>query len=161
MKKCLLTVIILVCVTRLHAQSITLLNLINLTSLNNAQAGTTLTNNKVWAMQYGEELNGFVVEHYKTTEQPVKKETIILGAGFKTATGAVLHTVSYVSPTIKDAINLVGQTKTAGLTMFFQGSDKKDNIYIYENFLYHVVVRLAIDNSKGVIDITQKHVFAQ
>ncbi|MFD2147153.1 hypothetical protein [Mucilaginibacter antarcticus] len=45
--------------------------------------------------------------------------------------------------------------------MFFQGSDARDNIYIYESFLYHVVIRLAINNSKGVIDITQKHALVQ
>lgn len=161
MKRYLLTLIVFVCGTQVYGQSITLLNLINLTSLNNVQAGTTLTANKVWAMQYGEELSGFVVEHYQSTAQPVKKETIILGNGFKTASGSVLHTVSYVSPTIQDVINLVAQTKTASLVKFFQGSDKKDNIYIYDNFLYHVIVRLSIDNSKGVIDITQKLVFAE
>jgi hypothetical protein len=81
--------------------------------------------------------------------QPVKKETIIIGQGFKTANGSILRTVSYVSPNTQDVINLVGQTKTSGLAIFFQGSDAKDNIYIYENFLYHMVVRLALDNSKG------------
>lgn len=161
MKKYLLLVLFYLCCNPLRAQSITLLNLLNLANLNNAQAGNTLTANKVWAMQYGEELNGFVVEHYQTTAQPVKKETIIVGTGFKTATGSVLHTVSYVSPTIQDVINLVGEAKKAGLNMFFQGSDPKDNIYIYDNFLYHVVIRLAINNSKGVIDITQKHAFTQ
>ncbi|MES2809009.1 MAG: hypothetical protein V4619_10315 [Bacteroidota bacterium] len=161
MKKYLLIVLFYMCCNQLHAQSITLLNLLNLANLNNAQIGTTLSANKVWALQYGEELNGFVVEHYQTTAQPVKKETIICGTGFKTATGAVLHSLSYVSPTIQDVINLVGETKKAGLNMFFQGSDPKDNIYIYENFLYHVVVRLAINNSKGVIDITQKHALVQ
>jgi hypothetical protein len=161
MKKYLLTLIVYLCCTHLYAQSISLLNLINLTSLNNAQAGTTLTSGKVWYMQYGEELNGFVVEHYQSMSQPVKKETIIIGSGSKTATGAILRTVSYVSPNSQDVINLVGQTKTAGLTIFFQGSDAKDNIYIYDNFLYHVVVRLALDNNKGVIDITQKKVFVE
>lgn len=161
MKKYLLTLIIYLCCTNLHAQSISLLNLINLTSLNNAQAGNTLTAGKVWYLQYGEELNGFVVEHYQSVAQPVKKETIIIGTGFKTASGAVLHTVSYVSPKTQDVINLVGQTKTSGLAIFFQGSDAKDNIYIYENFLYHMVVRLSLDNSKGTIDITQKQVFVE
>jgi hypothetical protein len=161
MKKYLLTLIVYLCCTHLHAQSISLLNLINLTSLNNTQAGTTLTSGKVWYMQYGEELNGFVVEHYQSMAQPVKKETIIIGTGFKTASGSVLHTVSYVSPNAQDVINLVGQIKTSGLAIFFQGSDAKDNIYIYENFLYHMVVRLALNNSKGVIDITQKQVFVE
>jgi hypothetical protein len=161
MKKYLLTLLVYLCCTQLHAQSISLLNLINLTSLNNAQAGTTLTSGKQWYMQYGEELNGFVVEHYQSMAEPVKKQTIIIGQGFKTASGSILRTVSYVSPNPQDVINLVGQTKTSGLAIFFQGSDVKDNIYIYENFLYHVVVRLALDNSKGVIDITQKQVFVE
>jgi hypothetical protein len=161
MKKYLLTLLVYLCCTQLHAQSISLLNLINLTSLNNAQAGTTLTSGKVWYMQYGEELDGFVVEHYQSMSQPVKKETIIIGKGFKTANGSILRTVSYVSPNAQDVINLVGQTKISGLAIFFQGSDVKDNIYIYENFLYHMVVRLALDNSKGVIDITQKQVFVE
>ncbi|MFD2863912.1 hypothetical protein [Mucilaginibacter antarcticus] len=161
MKKYLLIVLFYLYCNQLQAQSISLLNLINLANLNNTQIGSTLTSNKVWAMQYGEELDGFVVEHYQTTAQPVKKETIIGGVGFKTATGSVLHTVSYVSPNVQYVINLVAETKKAGLNMFFQGSDARDNIYIYESFLYHVVIRLAINNSKGVIDITQKHALVQ
>lgn len=161
MKKCLLILLFYLCCNQLHAQSITLLNFINLVNFNNDQAGTTLTSNKVWAMQYGEDLNGFVVHHYQTTAQPVKKETIITGTGVKTATGGALYTVSYISPRVQDVLNLVGQSKQAGLTMFFQGSDPKDNIYVYENFLYRMVVRIAIDNSKGVIDVSQKHVVVE
>jgi hypothetical protein len=161
MKKYLLTLIIYLCCTQLRAQSISLLNLINLTSLNNAQAGNTLTAGKVWYMQYGEDLNGFVVEHYQSAAQPVKKETTIIGQVFKTASGAILRTVSYISPNTQDVINLVGQTKISGLSLFFRGSDAKDNIYIYDNFLYHMVVRLSIDNTKGVIDVTQKKVFVE
>jgi hypothetical protein len=161
MKKYLLTIIVYLCCTHLHAQRITLLNLINLTSLNNAQAGNTLTSGKTWQMQYGEELNGFVVEHYQTLAPQNKIETIIIGTGFKTASGAVLHTVSYISPNTQDIMNLTGQAKASGLIQNFRGSDKLDNIYIYESFLYHMVVRLAIDNSKGVIDITQKQIFVE
>jgi hypothetical protein len=161
MKKFLLTLVIYLCWTPLYAQSITLLNLINLTSLNNEQAGNTLTSGKTWGLQYGEELNGFVVEHYQTLATQTKKETIIIGTGVKTGSGAVLHTVSYVSPNTQDIINLTGQGKASGLIQKFRGSDSKDNIYIYESFLYHMVVRLAIDNSKGVIDITQKTVFVE
>jgi hypothetical protein len=161
MKKYLLTLVIYLCCAHVYGQSLSLLNLINLTSLNNEQAGNTLTSAKTWHMQYGEELNGFVVEHFQTSAVQNKTETIIIGTGVKTSSGAILHTVSYVSPNPQDVINLTGQAKTSGLIRNFRGSDKKDNIYIYESFLYHMVVRLAIDNSKGVIDVTQKTVFVE
>jgi hypothetical protein len=152
MKKYLLTLLVYLCCTQSYGQTISLLNLINLTSLNNVQAGSNLTSGKTWGLQYGEEVNGFLIEHYQTPGFTNKKETIIIGAGFKTSSGSILRTVSYVSPNMQDAINLVGQTKI---------SDQKDNIYIYENFLYHMVVRLSLDNSKGVIDVTQKQVFVE
>ncbi|MCC8425622.1 hypothetical protein [Mucilaginibacter sp. UR6-11] len=161
MKKSLLTLIIYLCCTQVYGQHITLLNLINLTSLNNTQAGNTLTSGKTWGLQYGEDLNGFVVEHYQTSAPRNRIETIIIGTGIKTASGAILHTVSYVSPNPQDVINLTSQAKGAGLIQNFKGADKQDNIYIYESFLYHMVVRLAIDNSKGVIDVTQKQVFVE
>lgn len=161
MKKYLFTLLVIICCTHTYGQSITLINLINLTSLNNQQAGDNLTSAKTWHLQYGEELNGFVVEHYQTTAPQDKIETIIIGTGFKTASGSVLRTVSYVCPNVQNVINMVAQTKTSGLTMFFQGSDKLDNIYIYDNFLYHMVVRLSIGNNKATIDISQKQVFAE
>ena len=161
MKKHLLTLLVYLCCAHSYGQTISLLNLINLTSLNNVQAGSNLTSGKTWGLQYGEEINGFLIEHYQTPGFTNKKETIIIGAGFKTSSGSILRTVSYVSPNMQDAINLVGQTKISGLTMFFKGSDQKDNIYIYENFLYHIIVRLSLDNSKGVIDVTQKQVFVE
>ncbi|MFD2147154.1 hypothetical protein [Mucilaginibacter antarcticus] len=77
MKKYLLIVLFYLYCNQLQAQSISLLNLINLANLNNTQIGSTLTSNKVWAMQYGEELDGFVVEHYQTTAQPVKKKLLL------------------------------------------------------------------------------------
>ncbi|MDB5003119.1 MAG: hypothetical protein JWQ34_1344 [Mucilaginibacter sp.] len=161
MKKYLLTLLVYLCCVHSYGQTISLFNLINLTSLNNLQAGSNLTSGKTWCLQYGEQVNGFLIEHYQTPGFTNKKETIIIGAGSKTSSGSILHTVSYITPNTQDVINLVKQTKISGLTMFFQGADKLDNIYIYENFLYHMVVRLSLDNSKGVIDVTQKQVFVE
>jgi len=161
MKKLLLTVAIYLCCTHAFGQSINLLNIINLTDLNNDQAGSILTANKIWALQYGEEINGFVVEHYQTTSKLTKKETIIVGQGTKTLSGGVLRTVSYVSPNTQDVINLVGRAKGQSLVKNFRGSDRTDNIYIYENLLYHMVVRLSLKNDKAVIDITQKQIFVE
>lgn len=161
-KKYLLTIAIYLCCTQVFGQSINFLNLVNLTSLNNEQAGSTLTANKAWALQYGEEIKGFVVEHYQTTGVPQnKKETIIIGQGTKTANGSVLHTVSYISPNTRDVLNLTTQAKGQGLIQNFRGSDSTDNIYIYENILYHMVVRISLNNDKAVIDITQKQIFVE
>ena len=162
MKKYLLTIAIYLCCTQVFGQSINLLNLINLTSLNNEQAGSTLTANKTWALQYGEDINGFVVEHYQTTGvSQNKKETIIVGQGTKTANGGILRTVSYISPKAQDVINLTTQAKDQGLIQNFRGSDRNDNIYIYENILYHMMVRISHNNDKAVIDITQKQIFVE
>lgn len=162
MKKCLLTIAIYLCCNHAFGQSINLLNILNLTSLNNDQAGSNLTVNKTWALQYGEELDGFVVEHYQTTGVPQnKKETIIIGQGTKTATGGVLRTVSYISPKTQDVINLTGQAKSLSLIQNFRGSDRTNNIYIYESQLYHMVVRISLNNDKAVIDVTQKQIFVE
>ncbi|WP_214069968.1 hypothetical protein [Mucilaginibacter sp. dw_454] len=162
MKKCLLTIAIYLSCAHAFGQSTSLLNLINMTSLNNEQAGNNLTANKAWALQYGEDQNGMVVEHYQTTGVVQnKKETIILGQGYKTANGGILHTISYVSPNPQDVINLAGQAKASLLIQNFRGSDKDYNIYIYESILYHMVVRISLNNDKGVIDITQKQIFVE
>lgn len=161
MKKPLLTIAIYLCCMHAFGQSINLLNIVNLTGLNNDQVGSTLTSNKVWALQYGEEINGFVVEHFQTTATPTNKETLIVGQGNKRANGGILRTVSYISPNTKDIINLTGQAKGLGLIQNFRGSDKADNIYIYESILYHMVVRISLNNDKGVIDITQKQIFLE
>lgn len=162
MKKCLLTIAIYLCCTHAFGQTINLMNIINLTGLNNDQAGSILTANKVWALQYGEEINGFVVEHYQNMAVPPKqRETLIVGQGTKTASGGILRTVSYVSPNVQDVINLVGQAKGQGLVQNFRGSDRNDNIYIYENILYHMVVRISLNNDKAVIDINQKQIFVE
>lgn len=161
MKKYLFALIVYLCCTRVYGQSINLANLINLTSLNNKQAGDNLTSSKTWGLQFGEDINGFVVEHYQTAAVANTPETVIVGAGIKTSSGSVLHTVSYVSANTHNIVNLIGQVKNLGLTLFFRGSDKQDNIYIYDSFLYHMVARISIDNSKGVIDVTQKQVFVE
>ncbi len=161
MKKYLLIITLFACCINARGQSISLINLTNLTSLNNQQAGETLLSGKVFKLQYGEEMKGFIVEHYQTTAPANKLETVIIGDGFKMASGAILHTASYVSANPQNVINLIGQTKGANLKLTFTGSDRQDNIYIYDSFLYHVIMRIAINQSKAVVDVSQKQVFAE
>lgn len=161
MKKYLLILILYLYCTQVHGQSINLLNLTNLTSLNNAQAGETLLAGKLFKLQYGEEIKGFVVEHYQTTAPANKLETVIIGDGFKMASGAVLHTASYVTADPQHVVNLMGQTKGANLKQTFRGADNQDNIYIYDSYLYHVIIRINFNQNRASIDVSQKQVFAE
>jgi hypothetical protein len=161
MKKYLLIVILYLCCINAHGQSINLLNLTNLTSLNNAQAGETLLAGKAFKLQYGQEINGFVVEHYQTTAPANNLETVIIGDGFKMASGAVLHTASYVTANPQHIVNLISQTKGINLKETFRGADKQDNIYIYDSYLYHVIMRINFNQTRGSIDVSQKQVFAE
>jgi len=161
MRKILLALLICCFGASAGAQSITLLNLMNLTSLNNKQAADDIAARKAFKLQYGEEVDGFLVEGYVTTAPRNKLETIIVGRGFKLASGGVLHTASYVSANPQDVINLMGQTKGANLKQTFHGADDKDNIYIYDSFLYHMVVRMSFDGTRSTLDVSQKQVFVE
>lgn len=161
MRKIVLALLICCCGASAGAQSITLLNLMNLTSLNNKQAADDIAARKAFKLQYGEEVDGFLVEGYTTTAPRNKLETIIVGRGFKLASGGVLHTASYISANPQDVVNLMGQVKGANLKQTFHGADDKDNIYIYDSFLYHMVVRMNFDGTRSTVDISQKQVFVE
>jgi len=161
MRKFLLALLISGFTVSAGAQSITLLNLMNLTSLNSKQAADDIAARKAFKLEYGEEIDGFLVEGYITTAPPNKLETIIVGRGFKLASGGVLHSASYVSANAQNVVNLMGQVKGANLKQTFHGADNKDNIYIYDSFLYHVIIRMSFDGTRSTIDVSQKQVFVE
>jgi hypothetical protein len=159
MKKLLIVLCLYFASSSTYGQSITLFRLINLVNFTDEQAGSDLSAGKVFSLQFGEEVNGFVVKHYQTNAPGDKMEKVMVGTGFKAIGGAVLHTVSYISGNTQNTINLMGQAHACGFSLSFQGVDHDDNIYIYDNFLYHMVVRISINNTKGVIDVSQKQLF--
>ncbi|HTH81741.1 MAG TPA: hypothetical protein VL490_02325 [Mucilaginibacter sp.] len=159
MKRLLIVICLYFACSQTYGQSITLLKLINLFNLTDEQVASDLLSSKVFTLQYGEEVNGFVVKHYQTNAHPDKMETVLVGTGFKAIGGAVLHTISYVSNNTQNTINLMGQARAYGFSLTFQGVDHDDNIYIYDNFLYHMVVHISINNTKSAIDISQKQMF--
>ncbi|WP_457127850.1 hypothetical protein [Mucilaginibacter sp. HD30] len=161
MRKFLLVLLILGWGASAGAQSISLLNLMNLTSLSNQQAADDIAARKVFKLQYGEEVDGFLIEAYTTTAPSNKVETIIVGRGFKLASGGVLHTASYVSANTKDVIKLMAQAKGANLKQSFHGADNKDNIYIYDSILYHMMVRISLDGTRSAVDISEKQLFIE
>ena len=161
MKKPLFILLLVVCGLNTQAQSIGLFDLINLTSLNGEQINNYFVAGRTFRLQYGEEVNGFVVKHYQTNAPAGKLETVLTGAGYKTANGTVLYTASYVTANAQNILKLVEQTKTANLKESFQGADAANNIFIYDNFLYHIVIKLNFSQTIGSVDVTQKQVFAQ
>ncbi|MGZ3756997.1 MAG: hypothetical protein ACXVAY_18985 [Mucilaginibacter sp.] len=161
MKRYLFTLSLFFCVIAASGQSIGLIDLTNLTVLNGDQANDYFVAAKTFKLQYGEEVNGFLVKHYQTNSKTFKSETVLTGAGYKTANGSKLYTVSYVTNYPQNVLNLIGQAVKAGLKLSFQGVDQVNNIYIYDNFLYHVVMKISLNQNSGVIDITQKEVFVQ
>jgi hypothetical protein len=161
MKKFLIILCLFFYCADIHAQSISLLELTNLTSLTSIQIENYFTSGKIFKLQFGEEVNGFVLKHYQTSGKLSKVETVITGTGYKTASGAILYTVSYITSDPQNIINMVDQTKKVNLKLDFQGADPANNIYIYDNFLYHVVIKLNFSQTAGTVDITQKQVFVQ
>lgn len=144
-----------------RAQSISLLNLTNLTSLNNKQAADDIAARKVFKLQSGEEINGFPVETYQTNAARNKVETLIVGKGYKLGIGGVLYTITYASANAQDVINLMGQAKSINVKQTFHGADAYDNIYIFDSFLYRMVVRMRFDGSRSTVDISQKQVLTE
>lgn len=161
MRKLLLALLLLGCGASAGAQSISLLNLTNLTSLNSKQAADDFAARKTFKLQSGEEIGGFLVESYQTLAPRNKLETVVVGKGFKLASGGVLHTVSYVSADPQNVINLMGQIRSINVKQTFHGADEFDNIYIFDSFLYHMLVRMSFDGTRSTVDISQKQVFVE
>jgi hypothetical protein len=161
MRKLLLALLLLSCGASVGAQSISLLNLANLTSLNSKQAADDFAARKTFKLQSGEEIGGFLVESYQTLVPRNKLETVVVGKGFKLASGGILHTVSYVSADPQNVINLMGQIRSINVKQTFHGADQYDNIYIFDSFLYRMVVRMNFDGTRSTVDISQKQVFVE
>lgn len=161
MRKFVLAVAIMALGASARAQSISLLNLANLTSLSNKQAADDIAARKIFKLQSGEEIDGFLVETYQTVAARNKVETIVVGKGYKLASGGVLYTSTYASANEQDVINLMGQAKSINVKQVFHGADTYDNIYIFDGFLYRMIVRIRLDGSRSVVDISQKQVLVE
>lgn len=159
MKKFVLAVAIMALGASARAQSISLLNLTNLTSFSNRQAADDLAARKIFKFDSGEMVDGYMEESYISTVLNNKMEKIIVGKGHKLATGAVLHTVSYYSADRKNVVNLMNQYKSIGVKPTFRGADASDNIYIFDSYLYRMTVRISLDKTRSILDVSQKQAF--
>lgn len=138
-----------------HAQSLTLSDITNLSSLNSAEAHNSLTFERPFQQKYTEKINGSTIDHYQGNTPASKSETVTINYGPKIGLGAPLNTVTYNTTNIKYLRNLIAQAKSIGLNKQFQGTDNSNNIYLFSNFLYTVNIYIANDNSKGFISVRE------
>jgi hypothetical protein len=155
MKRYLVILALFFCSVSVHAQSLTLYDLINLSNLSNDQAYSFFTAGKTFKRLYEQDVNGLSLIHYQT-KNPTKIEEVVIGDGVRSGNGTLLRKVNYGTSHIDYVLKMIGQAKGAGLDVNFQGSDATKNIYLFDNFLYTVHIYIATDNSLATVEIQQK-----
>lgn len=156
MKRALLIALLLFCSVAVFAQSITINDLANISNLSNAEAHNYLTLGKKFKRQYIQDVDGNSIEHLNKVGPDNKEETIVIGVGSKLSSGTILRTVTYATSTSQHIINLIGQAKHMGLIMKLHGSDAKNDIYLFDNDFFHIVIFLNHDNISGSVEVHQK-----
>jgi len=156
-----LSVFLLVFVgVNVHAQSLSMPELTNLATLTNEQANNALIYGKPFKKLYWQAVNGIQIVHYRAGDLPSKFENIVIGDGTKTSEGIFLHTVTYTTSNTKYVLSLIAQAKDAGLNINFQGVDASNNIYLFDNSFFAVKIYINVNNTQGIVEITQKEYIA-
>ncbi|HVV53884.1 MAG TPA: hypothetical protein VHC47_01080 [Mucilaginibacter sp.] len=157
MKKIVLAVSLLLTCFLVHAQTLSFGDLLNLTSMNDAQAHDFLTTTKGFMASGTQMLNGRNYELYKLTKaDPGKFESVLVGAGAKNTSGDMAHEIIYNATAEQDLENLLAQAKKSTMTLIFQGADQNSNIYRFDNSLFRASISLAFDKKSGNVDVQQK-----
>lgn len=156
MKKYLLIALMTCCCVNVFSQSITLNDLINVSNLPNGEAHNYLVLNKGFKNEYLQDVNGNTMEHLHKVAGNKQQETVIIGECTRLSNGSVLRTVVYKSQTTQHLFNLITQAKNAGLKMSMQGADAVNNIYLFDNDLYHIVIFVNRNNTFGSVEVKQK-----
>lgn len=155
MKKTLIISFLFFCGMAARAQSLSLSDLTNMATFDMGRANVFLTQGKPFKQIYMEDKGKLVIHHYKGITPASKCETVVVGDGFVTASGTLLHTVTYTSTQTKYILNLLGQAHAAGFNRSFLGADAYKKIYVYANGLYTMRIFINLDNSSGTIEVKQ------
>jgi hypothetical protein len=155
MKKALVILVLFFCGIVAQAQTLSMSDLTNLATFDMANANNFLVIGKPFKQTYIQDINKLTIHHYQGKTPTSKNENVTVGDGFVTASGTLLHKVTYTSTQIKYIQNLIGQTHSVGLHRLFLGSDKYNNIYVYNNQLYTVRIFIKNDNSSGTVEVKQ------
>ena len=154
MKNFFVILFLVFCATTVSAQSLSLTDITNLATLNTLDGNNFLTQGKPFKESYEQTIKGNTLRHYHSLT--TKSETIVIGDGFKSDAGTFLHIVNYTTTQRKYLLNLIAQAQSAGLAKNFQGTDKYNSIYVFDNYLYTVRIYLKNDNSSGTIEVKQR-----
>jgi hypothetical protein len=146
-----------------YGQSIKFNDLVYYTNLTNGEVFTTLMEGNKFKQDFTTEVNGQEWEYFKSitgkkTDVYAKPDTekITVGRYTKLYNGTLLRTVNYTSTNPQNIINMISQAHKYGLTKKFQGADRSNNIYLFENDYYEVSIYLRRDESSGLVEIKQK-----
>lgn len=154
-KYCLIALLFCIC-TSTYGQSISFFDLTNLTNLTDGQAHTYLTLGNVFKHDYLEEKDGKKIEHFRSKSTKVKEQSITIGENTKLSNGTVLRTVTYDTRDPQHIVNLIAQARRSKLIMKFQGVDKLNNIYKFDNDFYFITMLISTTENKGQVVVTQK-----
>jgi len=155
MRKILVVLLLVYCGMDVQAQSLSLSDLTNMATFDMGRANVFLTQGKPFKQIYMEDKGKLVIHHYKGVTPASKSETVIVGNGFVTASGTLLHTVTYTSTQTKYILNLIAQAPASGFNRNFLGADQYRKIYVYANTLYTLRIFLNLDNTAGTVEVKQ------
>jgi hypothetical protein len=158
MKRYLFAVALLFAGAGAYAQSVSFGDLLNLTSMTEAQSHDLLATAKGFKTEGSQTLNGKSYVQYTKISKgaPDKTESLLIGTPVKSATGVITHEIIYNTAQAADLDNILAQAKKSNLSLIFQGSDVSSNIYRFDNSLFRANLSLAFDKKSGNVDVQQK-----
>lgn len=155
MKRVLLILLLFTC-GYVQAQSLTLNDLTNLAQLSNGEAHDYLVLSRKFKRDYIQKINGKQVENYKGFADTTKRETVIIGDGQKLDNGAMLRNVYYATNNRKFLLNMIGQAKQSNFKLSFTGMDANNNIFMFDDDLYHIIINVGRGKGTGSVSVKQK-----
>ena len=158
MKRYLFVVLLFFACTGAYAQSLSFGDLLNLTSMTDAQSRDMLASVKGFKAVGNMTLNSKTyVQYTKVTKgMPDKNESVLIGTPIKSTTGILTHEIIFNTTQSSDLDNLLAQAKKSNLSLIFQGSDVSSTIYRFDNSLFRANISIAFDKKSGNVDVQQK-----
>jgi len=150
--------ILLACISSLsYAQSLTFEELQKMTNLTNDQVHNFLIISKGFK-SLGKQIHfGRSFEAFESTRpDPKLKETVLLGVAGEMPSGNIGRQVFYYSARMKDIDAILKQARQSSMTMIFDGSDKQQNIYHFNNTLFMAIISVGLNKSYGSVQLEEK-----
>ena len=150
--------ILLACISSLsYAQSLSFEELQKMTNLTNDQVHNFLIISKGFKSLGKQTHFGRSFEAFESTRpDPKLKETVLLGVAGEMPSGNIGRQVFYYSARMKDIDAILKQARQSSMTMIFDGSDKQQNIYHFNNTLFMAIISVALNKSYGSVQLEEK-----